>query len=233
MREERGTDRAQPNGNLGNERTPLPRPRDLLAAIGLLTILPLPRPERRSEAFGRATLFLPVVGLLLGCILTGVNWTLASRLRPWLSGILVVAAWEALTAHTGARAAAQVITAIIKIVGLAAAPGARPAALLFAPLLARWCAVVLATGARDAAAPGRKFNAAITFREFALTSVFTLAVVFTVADAFGILLVVCVGALALGLRLFFHRYAGGVSWPALVTTIQGIEAVVVVLCTVL
>jgi len=214
-------------------RAPLLHPRDLLAAIGLLTIVPLARPAPRSEAFARATLWFPCVGLLLGTVLAAANWTVVSRLPPWVSSVLLVAIWEALTGHNGAPTVPRLLSVLIKIVGLAVAPAARPAALLFAPLLARWGMVVLATGGRDADAPGRKFNAAITFRDFALTSVFTLAAVFTVAEAFGILIVVCAGALALGLRLYAHRRAGGISWPFLVTGMLGFEALVVAVCAIM
>lgn len=214
-------------------RTPLPHPRDLLAAIGILSIVPLARPAPHSTAFARATLWFPCVGLLLGSALAAANWIMASRLPPWVSAVLLVAMWEALAGRNGAPAIPRLVSVLIKIVGLAVAPAARPAALLFAPLLARWGMVVLATGARDADAPGRKFNDAIAFREFALTSVFALAVVFTVAEAFGILIVVCAGALALGLRLYAHRRAGGISWPFLVTGMLGVEALVVAVCAVL
>lgn len=214
-------------------RAPLPHPGDLLAAIGLLTIVPLGRPAPGSAAFARATLWFPFVGLLLGSVLAVANWAMGSRLPSWLSALLLVAIWEALTGRNGAPAVPRLVSALVRIVSLAVAPAARPAALLFAPLLARWGMVVLATGARDADVPERKFNAAITFREFALTSVFALAVVFTVAEAFGILIVVCAGALALGLRLYAHRRGGGVSWRFLVTGMSGFEALVVAVCAVL
>ena len=122
--------------------------------------------------------------------------------------------------------AITVAVLVIKVVLLATHVAGRPAALLFAPLLARWAMVVLAVGARDAAAPSRKLNAAITFREFALTSVFTCAVVFTVAEAFGILLVVGVAALTLALRLLQHRQPGGTSWPLLLASAELVELLV-------
>ena len=115
---------------------------------------------------------------------------------------------------------------LLKTLLLATCVASRAAALVFAPMLARWAIVVLAVGARDLAAPSRKLNAAITFREFALTSVFTCAVVFTVADAFGILLVVGVAALALALRLLHHRRPGGTAWPQLLASAELAELLV-------
>lgn len=221
------------------QAVPRPRPADLLAALGTLTVLPLPRPDPGSEAFGRAALFFPLVGLLIGGLLAGFHGMLASRLPPWGAALGVVGVWEVLTQPAllrarrlsgAARLALMVALAATKTAGTLAA---RPAALLFAPLLARWALVVLATGVRDAAAPKRKFNPAITFREFALASVFAFAVVFVVADAFGVLLVVSVAGTTLGLRLLAHRIAGGVSWWLLLVTSQAIEILVLALCALL
>ena len=219
------------------ESRALPGGRDLLAAVGLLTVLPVERPEPKSDAFGRAVLFFPCVGLMMGVVLVGLNWLSAGWMSAWWTAVLLVGAWEALSRgemlwavvsrrRGGGLAAAVVVLA--KIVGLAVAR-LRPAALLFAPMLARWCMVVLATGARDAHTPSQKFNSGVSFREFALTSVFTCAVVFSLTEAVGILVVVCVAALTLGLRLLLHRWPGGVSWPLLQASAELIETLTVVL----
>ncbi len=211
-----------------------PRPRDLLAAIGLLTALPLPRPDVRSEAFARATLFFPLVGLLHGAVLAGLNWLMTGRLHPWMVATVLVATWEVLgwnreRLSTLAGRAAWVAAPLAKIVCLTAAARARPAALLFAPMLARWCMVVLATGERDAGAPMRKFNPSITFREFALTSVFSFALLLALADAIGILVVVSVSAATLAVRLLAHRWVGGVTWAFLSASARGMEVLVLLL----
>jgi len=225
-------------------RPPRPQARDLLAALACLTSVPWERPAPRSVAYARATLFFPLVGLGVGGVLAACNAMLVGRLPPWLLASVLVGVWEALGGATvretwataGHRWPAAVGLAgalLVKLVSIAAVSSARPVALLFAPMLARWVIVVLATGARDAAAPGRKFNAAISFREFALTSVFTFAVVFTIADAFGILVIVGVAALTLGMRLLAHRWLGGVSESFLLVAIVTIEATVPALCAVL
>lgn len=234
-------DRREPAPLAQTEHMPLPRPGDLLAAAGTLTALPLPRPNPGSEAFGRAAVFFPLIGLLIGAVLVGADWVVASRLPPWWTAVVVVGVWEALTGATLLRAwGSEAAMAVVVIGGLlvakvacTAAAAPRPVALLFAPLLARWALVVLATGVRDATAPGRKFNPAITFREFALASVFTFAAVFAVAEAFGILLVVTAAALTLGLRIAVHRWAGGVSWRFLLACVEAIEAFVLAVCAVL
>jgi adenosylcobinamide-GDP ribazoletransferase len=229
--------------NSNGDHAAVPHPRDVAAAIGLLTILPATRPDHKSEAFARATVFFPVVGLGIGALLVLVNAQIADRLPVWFVGIVIASTWEALTRAQGARACGAIlrlqrwplpifvaaVVVIAKAMGLAAQRGTRPAALLFAPLLARWCIVVLVTGARDAAAPGQKFNSGVTFREFALTSVFTFAVVFSLAQAAGILAVICIAGVTLGVRLLLHRCVGGVSWQGLNAVAAAVEMLVVAL----
>jgi cobalamin synthase len=228
----RSVEPAEPNDDSPSRP---PHLRDLWAALGLLTALRFARPDFRSAATARATLFFPLVGGLIGMLLTGSNWLLSGRLSTVGCAIVLVGLWEGISAGAGLRACGSLsasriggralIAAVLLIkVGLLAKQGTTPAAaLLFAPLLARWAMVVLAVGARDAAAPARKLNAAITFREFALTSVFTCAVMFTVAEAFGILLV---AAVTLALRLLQHRRAGGTSRPLLLASAELVELLV-------
>ena len=229
----------------GSESVRWPRGRDLWAAVGMLTALPVERPDIHSAAAAPATLFFPLVGGLIGLLLAGANWAVGDQLPAAASAVVLVALWEGLgrgialqvggsvSVSRGRRggvpplAGMLAIAALpIKVAVLAAAVAGRPAALLFAPMLARWAMVVLAVGARDAAAPSRKLNAGITFREFALTSVFTCTVVFTIAEAFGILLVVGVAALTLTLRLLQHRQPGGTSWPLLQASVELVEVLV-------
>ncbi len=231
------------------DRPRLPHPRDLSAALGLLTALPLPRPDYRSDAFARAVFFFPVAGLLVGLLLAGVRVLIGGRLSGWTLGIGLIAVWEGVARAAllrvwkngtarwdrgrAAAAAGALIGVAIKVVCLAQPGGSRPVALLFAPLLAGWSIVVIAVGARDADAPGRKFNAAITFQDFAWTSVLTFAVVFAIADAFGIVIVVGTAAVTLAVRLLAHHWADGVSWRLLLVAGQGVEAFVLTLCAVL
>ena len=84
--------------------------------------------------------------------------------------------------------------------------------LVFAPLLSRWSMVVVAFSARAArlGAAGPRYMPDLTFREFALASVFTFAVTFSATEAFGIFIVVIVAAITVVLRLLWHRWLGGV-----------------------
>jgi cobalamin 5'-phosphate synthase/cobalamin synthase len=67
--------------------------RRLLAALAFLSRLPVPAPARALEAadIGKATLWFPVVGALLGAIQAGAAWTLGARLPSLLAAVLVVA----------------------------------------------------------------------------------------------------------------------------------------------
>jgi len=231
----------------------LPLPRDLGAAFGMLTPLPFERQDIRRSDTAPAMLFFPVVGGLIGLVLMAGNLVIATHLSPLVGAVVLVALWEAVSAGPAVRAYQPAATAgaqiarrgdgaretttltrlllvailVAKVTLLAIYVTGRPAALLFAPLLARWAMVVLAVGVRDAAAPSRKLNASITFREFALTSVLTCAVVFTVADAFGILLVVGVAALTLVLRLWYHHRSRGADWRRLLASAELVELLVV------
>ncbi|MSQ33020.1 MAG: adenosylcobinamide-GDP ribazoletransferase [Dehalococcoidia bacterium] len=70
----------------------------LLAALGFLTVLPVPAAASATpERVGRSQLYFPVVGLLLGLALTGLHWLLTSYLPPLLAAALLLAVWELLT----------------------------------------------------------------------------------------------------------------------------------------
>jgi cobalamin synthase len=208
-----------------------PRFHDFVAAVGVLTCLPLSRPDPQSAAYGRATTFFPGVGLCLGVALAGLHRLLAPTLGRWVAAPLLVALWEGLAGGQAYRGAvlASVVFGVAKALVLAIPASVRPAALLFAPMLGHWGLVVLLVGARDAAAPAHKFNTAIGFREFALASVFSFIALFAVAEAFGIFIAACGAALTLAIRLLAHRRMGGVSWPLLQVTRQLIETMVLVL----
>ncbi len=66
-------------------------------AFGFLTTLPVPNGAPRPGDLGRAAVWFPLVGLVLGALLAG-GWLLFGRLfSPLLAGALVVALWAALT----------------------------------------------------------------------------------------------------------------------------------------
>ena len=70
----------------------------LLAAFQFLTVFPtVIRRMFTAEEMGRSVGFFPVVGLVLGGILLGLDSALRLFLRPQLTAVLVVAAWLVLT----------------------------------------------------------------------------------------------------------------------------------------
>jgi len=72
--------------------------RALFAAIGFLTVLPSPRGrELRDDDWGRSVGWYPLVGLLLGAILAGLDWLLRRVWPEGLASVLLLAAWVALT----------------------------------------------------------------------------------------------------------------------------------------
>jgi len=69
-----------------------------LAAFQFLTSIPLPwRHEVRPEALGRSTGYFPIVGLIIGLILAGLNWLFLLFLPPALVNALLIAALALIT----------------------------------------------------------------------------------------------------------------------------------------
>ena len=215
-------------------RLPMPQLRDLSAAFALLTPI-LAAPPINSDAFARATLFFPVVGVAVGAVLICLQHGLAAVLPTWLVAPLLVVAWCVFTFPTSAPRQADTgsvwaIAAlwVVKLVAVAALAHGLDAALLFAPLLGRWSIVVLAIGARAADHPGRKFNPSIAFREFGWTSAFTGAVLAGYGDAVGILIFIAAAAFILGIRLLQHRFFGGVTWVSLCLSLHLVETLLLI-----
>lgn len=63
----------------------------ILAAFQFLTILPVKR-DFTSEQLGRSAAFFPVVGIIMGLVLAGMNWLLKLVLPPTLVNMILVAA---------------------------------------------------------------------------------------------------------------------------------------------
>ena len=69
----------------------------LRLALGFLTVVPVRVGDVQPGDLGRAAGWFPVVGLLLGLILSTAHWLLLRAFDPFLAGGLVVALWVALT----------------------------------------------------------------------------------------------------------------------------------------
>jgi adenosylcobinamide-GDP ribazoletransferase len=69
-----------------------------LAALKFLTIIPLPgRREVSPEALGRSIVYFPLVGVIIGLILVGLNWLLGWLLPSAVVNVLLVVALAALS----------------------------------------------------------------------------------------------------------------------------------------
>jgi len=210
---------------------------DLLLALRTLTVLPVP--QRGGEA-GRATLWFPLVGLLLGGLVAALVAPLAGAPAP-LPALAAVVLLAALgggrslrgLAHLGdalpagrdrERALERLARARVGPLGwlavalalggkLFALAGAAPAGMLvFAPMLGRWAMVVLAFSSRRArlGPPGPRFEAGITFHEFGWASVLAGGAALVAIDAVGLLAMLAVAGVTVSLRLLAHRWLGGV-----------------------
>lgn len=210
---------------------------DLLLAVRTLTILPVPR---RGGGLGPATLFFPLVGLLLGALVAAATRLVADTPPPLpaLAAVVLLAllgGGRSLRglAHLGdglaaGRDRARILEAIqrdrIGIAGsvlaalglgakLYALGGGAPFwSLCFAPMFGRWAMVVVAFSARLARVgpPGPRFDAGITFREFGWASVIGGGVALVAIDAVGLVAMLAVAASAVAVRLMAHRWIGGI-----------------------
>ncbi len=207
--------------------TPLPSPRDALNAAARLMPLPIEAPGPHSGEFARASIFFPLIGLVIGVLNLG-TYHLANITLPTILVLpLTLLVWLGLAADWRDVPLPWFLAQLgLKLFALLHISHSAAGAFLFAPLLGTWSIVVVATGTRNAAAPERKFNARINFQEFAIASVATAGVMFTLAQAFGIVLFACAGAVVLVVRLLAHRLGTGVSWKLLRMNAQGIELLV-------
>lgn len=144
----------------------------LWSAITFLTTLPAPSASLPPEGLGRAAVWFPAVGLVIGVLLWGVRWLGDRLFDPWLAGALVVTAWAVLTGGLHLDGLADCCDGLLApvsrerrleilrdprvgsfgAVGLGlflllktlAASSADPLALLIAPAWARWALLVAA-----------------------------------------------------------------------------------------
>ncbi|MBX3014710.1 MAG: adenosylcobinamide-GDP ribazoletransferase [Caldilineaceae bacterium] len=69
----------------------------LAFAFGFLTVLPVPQVSYAPGILGRASHWFPVVGLVLGLLVTGAHWGLVQIFPPLVAAGLTVTLWAALT----------------------------------------------------------------------------------------------------------------------------------------
>jgi len=124
---------------------------------------------------------------------------------------------------------ALVVVLLLKMRSLDTLPAeARTAALLLAPMLARWSIVVLAFGSQSARAEGLGFAmvGSLTFREFGIATVFALWVALAGTAARGLTAVIALATTTIGVRIFAHRKLGGITGDLLGAVAELSEALV-------
>jgi adenosylcobinamide-GDP ribazoletransferase len=102
------------------------------------------------------------------------------------------------------------------------------AALLIAPMLARWAIVVLAFGSLPARTEGLGFAMvkSLTFREFGVATVLALWVTLAGTAARGLAAALLVACVTIGCRILVHRRLGGVTGGAMGAVAEVSEALV-------
>ena len=214
---------------------------DFLTALHFLTIIRTKR-ELSFDAMAcrRSAVFFPLIGLLIGALVWGVDYLLRPVLPTTLLSILlvgllavvsrgvhldgVVKSADALfggsdpARGTSARGLLGVLALFVILVCKIRAldlllGGYRDIALLLGPMLGRWACVVMAYSSRPARdeGPGTTFVHGVQFNEVALASLIALGVLFTLIEIAGIALVLPLGGLIIGFTLFCNRRLGGVA----------------------
>ncbi|MBI3770423.1 MAG: adenosylcobinamide-GDP ribazoletransferase [Deltaproteobacteria bacterium] len=112
-------------------------------------------------------------------------------------------------------AAAVVLVLALKLRSLDALPAAttRTAALLYAPMLARWSMVVLGFGSRPARPDGlgHAMVRSTTFREFGVATVGALWIMLANSGARGLVAILVVAFTTIGCRILAHARLGGIT----------------------
>lgn len=148
--------------------------RSFWVAVGFLTTLPVPSYDLQPDGLRSAARWFPVIGLLLGAILTAAAWVFAWLFAPAVAVVLVVTVWSGLTGalhldgladcgdgllppvarerrleimrdpRVGAFGVTAVVLVLMLKVGALASLVVQWPALLLAPIWARWLILVAA-----------------------------------------------------------------------------------------
>jgi len=199
-----------------------------------------------------SAVYYPLIGLLIGAVWLAIDRMASAVAGRTLASVAIVLAGVVLTGgrpllalsrallgrRVGAPAAVYLgagLLAAVQIGVIDALGRYRPVGLLFAPLLGCCSLVVLAVGAREARADGRrvKFAPLVTFREFGAASTATFALIFLTTEFLGLLLILYGAALSLAARVALHRWRGGVDDTTLRASGAAIELLVLGLLAVL
>ena len=205
-----------------------------LIAFQFLTIIPLPLTVRCDKRdLGRSTAFFPVIGLVIGGVLAGVNWLISPWLARPLCDALLITLLALITGALhldgladvcdglAARGSRERFLAIMKdsqvgaigAVGLVLGLLLKWQALLFFPTLARFGQVLTLTGARHA----RQDGLGAAFVEGSGKTALLLAFATVAAGGYfllhfrGIAALTAVCLFTIAGRMFFQRKLGGLT----------------------
>lgn len=214
-------------------------------AAATLTLWPLSRQRinASTDHRGRAMVFVPIFGFLLGIAAALIDHATAPLHSLPLRSAIVILALAAATRLMHLSGFARTIEALVRgvktsgselgIVGtlaailivvleviclsVIAAPRARAQAIVLATMLSRWAIVPIGYGLRplDSWGLGIPYNGGIRFREFAVGSVIALGIAMSLYDIVALAAIVVLALAILGLRLLFSRRLGGASGYAL------------------
>ena len=229
--------------------------RYLLFALGFLTSIPARTPALQAGDLGRAAIWFPFIGLIIGAILVVAQLIFTRFFAPLLAGALIVVVWIALTGGLhldgladcgdGLLAATSrerrleimrdprlgtfggmVLIMHLLIKTLAVASLAAPIALLLAPVLARW--LMLFVAQQPAARPGglgAAFSAGLANATWIGAAIIPLLLIVFGAPQ-SILAAVMAVLVTLGIIGLARSRLGGVTGDVFGMTIEVIEVVV-------
>ncbi len=229
--------------------------RSLLFALGFLTSIPVRTPAPLAGDLGRAAIWFPLVGVIIGVVLVVAQLILTRFFAPLLAGALIVVVWIALTGglHLDGLAdcgdgllsatsrerrleimrdprlgtfGRMVLIMHLLIKTLAVASLTAPIALLFAPALARW--LMLFVAQQPAARPGglgAAFSAALPKESWIGAAIVPLVLIVPGAPR-SIYAALAAALATFGIVYLARSRLGGVTGDVFGLTIEVVEVVV-------
>ncbi len=211
--------------------------KSIWAALQFLTIARRFRKvEMSASEIGRAIFYFPLVGLVLGLILAGLNEALEPYLESEILGtvhvtilILITGAvhleetkktFERLSIGSQAERAAGssqgiygllalLLIVLFKVRAIEVIGETRSLSLLLTPVLARWAPLMLLYGGSSAGNDSASMTAQLRSWQFAVSTALTLTAAAYFAGTAGLWVGLSLSLLALFARMLVHRRSGG------------------------
>jgi adenosylcobinamide-GDP ribazoletransferase len=229
--------------------------RSLFFALGFLTSIPVSTPAPQAGDLGRAAIWFPFVGVIIGAVLVVAHLILARYFAPLLAGALIVVVWIAMTGglHLDGLAdcgdgllsatsrerrleimrdprlgtfGGMVLIMHLVIKTLAVASLTALIALLLAPALARW--LMLFVAQQPAARPGglgAAFSAGLPKESWIGAAIIPLVLIVPGAPR-SIFAALAAALVTFGIVRLSRSRLGGVTGDVFGMTIEVVEVVV-------